>query len=201
MRRPAALIWLSRPRTGSGIDQEIFRWNNAGGDVDEVNSYNLDNGGTPTTILLDLTGPTLIWVEGYADDDQGWPSSGSNENSLGQASITIDPVDASTVGNRQLGPTGLTTTDTGYVINLSIDVLPGPGAGPDLSIVGIRSNAGNSAFPQWAGRRQHSAARRRQGHTRARLSRFWARSRGGQRYGSERNGTAHLNGCVPQSPR
>ncbi len=122
---------------GAGIDQEIFRWNNAGNKVNEVNSYNLDVGGASTTIVLSLTGPTLIWVEGYADDDQDWPSGGSNENSLGQASITIDPGDPSTVGNRQLGPTRTDNDNTGYVINLGIDVLPGAGAGPDLSIVGL----------------------------------------------------------------
>jgi hypothetical protein len=122
---------------GPGIDQEIFRWNNAGNEVNEVNSYNLDVGGVSTTITLSLTGPTLIWVEGYADDDQDWPQNGSNENSLGQASITIDPGDPSTVGNRQLGPTLTDNGNTGYVINLSIDVLPAAGAGPDLSIVGV----------------------------------------------------------------
>ena len=122
---------------GPGIDQEIFRWNNAGNKVNEVNSYNLDVGGASTTIVLSLTGPTLIWVEGYGDDDQDWPSGGSNENSLGQASITIDPGDPSTVGNRQLGPTRTDNDNPGYVIDLSIDVLPGAGAGPDLSIVGL----------------------------------------------------------------
>ncbi len=122
---------------GAGIDQEIFRWNNAGNKVNEVTSYNLDVGGASTTIVLSLTGPTLIWVEGYADDDQDWPSGGSNENSLGQASITIDPGDPSTVGNRQLGPTRTDNDNSGYVINLSIDVLPGAVAGPDLSIVGL----------------------------------------------------------------
>jgi hypothetical protein len=122
---------------GPGIEQEIFRWNNAGNEVNEVNSYNLDVGGAATTIVLNLTGPTLIWVEGYADDDQDWPSAGSNENALGQASVMIDPGDASTIGNRQLGPTRTDNDDTGYVINLSIDVLPAPGAGPDLSIVGL----------------------------------------------------------------
>ena len=45
---------------GPGIDQEIFRWNNAGNEVNEVNSYNLDVGGAATTIVLNLTGPTLI---------------------------------------------------------------------------------------------------------------------------------------------
>lgn len=122
---------------GPGIERELFRWNNAGHEVDEVNSYGLDNGTFSTTILLDLTGPTLIWVEGYADDDQDWPSGASNENSLGQASIMVDPSDASTVGNRQLGPTRTDDNNVGYVINFSVDVLPAPGAGPDLSIVGI----------------------------------------------------------------
>src|SRR6267142_1976983 len=122
---------------GPGIDQEIFRWNNAGNKVDEVNAYDLDVGGAATTITLDLTGPTLIWVEGYADDDQDWLQNGSNENSLGQASITIDPTDPMTAGNRQLGPTRTDNDNTGYVINLSIDLLPGAGAGPDPSIIGI----------------------------------------------------------------
>jgi hypothetical protein len=122
---------------GPNIEQEIFRWNNAGNKVNEVNSYNLDSGGGGTTIALDLTGPTLIWVEGYADDDQDWPQNGSNENSLGQASILVDPADPSTLGSRQVGPTRTDNGNTGYVINLSIDVLPGAGAGPQLSIIGI----------------------------------------------------------------
>jgi hypothetical protein len=137
---------------GPGLDQEIFRWNNAGGEVNEVNSYDLDNGSASTTITLDLTGPTLIWVEGYADDDQDWPSAGSNENSLGQANLTIDPGDPSTVGNRQLGPTRTDEDDTGYVINLSIDVLPPAGTGPNLSIVGIEVTQAIQHFRSALGR-------------------------------------------------
>jgi hypothetical protein len=122
---------------GPAINQEIFRWNNANNKVDEVNSFALDNGSASTTIRLSLQGPTRIWVEGYADDDQDWPSSGNNENSLGQAQVVVDPNDPSTLGQRQLGPTQTDQGNIGYAINLSVEVLPGPSAGPDLLIVGI----------------------------------------------------------------
>ncbi len=119
------------------IDEEIFRWNNGGNEVNEVNSYELNNGGTPTTLRLTVDGPTVIWVEGYADDDRDWPTNASNENSLGQALITIDPNDPTTLGHRQLGPTTTDNGNTGFVINLTIEVLPGPRGGPDLSITGL----------------------------------------------------------------
>ncbi|WP_289355607.1 hypothetical protein [Paenibacillus sp. S-12] len=117
--------------------QEIFRWNNADKEVDEVNSYPLNNGLDSTTIRLTLNGPTVIWVEGYADDDRNWPSREGHENSLGQALITIDPSDLSTLGRRQLGPTSTDNDNTGYVINLMVDVLPPAGDGPSLSVIGL----------------------------------------------------------------
>ena len=71
---------------------------------------------------------------GYADDDQDWPSVGSNENSLGRAVITIDPADPNTLGQRQLGPTRTDNDNQGYVINLSIEVLS---TKPDLALTGV----------------------------------------------------------------
>jgi hypothetical protein len=121
---------------GSGIDQEIFRWNNGGAKVNEINSYGLDNSPDPTEVTLLMTGPTAIVVEGYADDDQDWPSSGSNENALGTASIVVDPSDPASAGQRQLGPTITDNGNTGYVVNVSLDILPATPQ-PDLSIVGI----------------------------------------------------------------
>src|SRR5216684_6193509 len=113
---------------------EIFRWNNGGNKVNEVATYGLSNGSPSATIRLDMVGPTVVWVEGYADDDQDWPSVGSNENSLGRAVITIDPADPSTLGQRQLGPTRTDNDNQGYVINLSIEVLS---TKPDLAITGV----------------------------------------------------------------
>jgi hypothetical protein len=122
--------------TGPGIDKEIFRWNNGGNKVNEVNSYGLDNSPDPTELTLLLTGPTAIIVEGYADDDQDWPNLGSNENALGDAMIVVDPSDPGSAGQRQLGPTITDNGNQGYVLNFSVDILPATPQ-PDLSIVGI----------------------------------------------------------------
>lgn len=121
---------------GPGIDQEIFRWNNSNSKVNEVNSYNLDNSPDPTEVTLLMTGPTAIIAEGYADDDQNWPSSGSNENALGTAMIVVDPSDPTSAGTRQFGPTITDNGNQGYVINASLDILPATPQ-PDLSIVGL----------------------------------------------------------------
>jgi hypothetical protein len=83
-----------------------------------------------------MTGPTAIIVEGYADDDQDWPSSGSNENALGTALIVVDPSDPGSAGQRQLGPTITDNGNTGFVVNASLDILPATPT-PALSIVGI----------------------------------------------------------------
>lgn len=121
---------------GPGLDREIFRWNNAGAKVNEVNTYGLDNSPNPTEITLLMTGPTAIIVAGFADDDQDWPSAGSNENALGTAIITVDPSDPSSAGQHQMGPTVTDNGHTGYVVNLTIEILPATPQ-PDLSIVGI----------------------------------------------------------------
>src|SRR6266852_666113 len=109
---------------GPGIDEEIFRWNNGGAKVNEVNAYGLDNSPDPVEVTVLMTGPTAIIVEGYADDDQDWPSAGSHENALGTAIITVDPSDPASAGQHQMGPTMTDNGNTGYVINLSIEILP-----------------------------------------------------------------------------
>jgi len=121
---------------GPGLDKEIFRWNNGGNKVDEVNVYGLDNSPNPTELTLLMTGPTAIIVDGFAQDGSDWPNPGDNENVLGTAIITIDPSDPASAGQRQLGPTMTDSGNTGYVVNLSIEILPAPPQ-PDLSIVGI----------------------------------------------------------------
>jgi hypothetical protein len=121
---------------GPGLDKEIFRWNNGGNKVDEVNVYGLDNSPNPTELTLLMTGPTAIIVEGFAQDGSDWPNPGDNENVLGTAIITIDPSDPTSAGQRQLGPTMTDSGNTGYVVNLSIEILPATPQ-PDLSIVGI----------------------------------------------------------------
>ena len=121
---------------GPGLDKEIFRWNNGNAKVNEVSSYNLDNSPGPTEVTLLITGPTAIIVEGYADDDEDWPSFATNENSLGTAMIVVDPSDPSSAGQRQFGPTSTDNQNQGYVVNASLDILPATPT-PDLSIVGI----------------------------------------------------------------
>jgi hypothetical protein len=122
---------------GPGFDDlEIFRWNNGGAKVNEINSYGLDNSPGPTEVTLLMTGPTAIVVEGYADDDQELPTAGSNENALGKALIVVDPSDPGSAGQRQFGPTLTDNGNAGYVVNASIEILPATPQ-PDLSIVGI----------------------------------------------------------------
>jgi hypothetical protein len=121
---------------GPGLDEEIFRWNNGGNKVNEVSSYGLDNSPDPVEVTLLMTGPTAIIVEGYADDDQDWPDSGSNENALGTALVVVDPSDPTDAGQRQLGPTITDNGNQGYEINFSVDILPATPQ-PDLSIVGV----------------------------------------------------------------
>jgi hypothetical protein len=121
---------------GPGIDKEIFRWNNGGNKVDEVNGYGLDNSPNPTEVTLLMTGPTAIIVDGFAQDGSAWPNAGDNENALGTAIVTVDPSDPSSAGQHQLGPTITDSGNTGYVVNLSIEILPATPQ-PDLSIAGI----------------------------------------------------------------
>jgi hypothetical protein len=61
---------------GPGIDLDLFRWKNGGNTVDEVNAYGLGNASDPQEVTVMMTGPTAVIVEGYADDDQDWPSAG-----------------------------------------------------------------------------------------------------------------------------
>jgi hypothetical protein len=130
---------------GPGLDREIFRWNNGGNKVDEVNVYGLDNSPNPTELTLLMTGPTAIIVEGFAQDGSDWPNPGDNENVLGTAIITIDPSDPTSAGQRQLGPTMTDSGNTGYVVNLSIEILPATPQ-PDRSSTSTRHLARTTRF-------------------------------------------------------
>jgi hypothetical protein len=59
---------------GPGIDLDLFRWKNGGNTVDEVNAYGLGNASDPQEVTVMMTGRTAVIVEGYADEDQDWPS-------------------------------------------------------------------------------------------------------------------------------
>lgn len=120
----------------AAIDQEVLRWNNADDKVDEVNLYPLSTGNPTTTVDLTVGGPTQIWVAGFADDDNAWPDAGSHENFLGQATITVDPVDPETLGTRRLGPTTTDNGNDGFLITMTSEVLP-PDATPALEITGV----------------------------------------------------------------
>lgn len=135
--RMAVYVHAKAPAQGGvdAIDQEILRWNNAGNEVDEVAAYSLANGGVNTTVRLIVGGPTQIWVEAYTHDDDAWPNGGNYENALGQATITVDPGDPTTLGTRTMGPTTTDDDDQGYEINVSAEALPP--AGPSLSITGL----------------------------------------------------------------
>jgi hypothetical protein len=121
---------------GPGIDRELFRWNNGGKEVDEVNAYELDNSTSPQEVTVLMTGPTAVIVEGYVEDDNDWPDAANNDNVLGTALVVIDPGDPIDAGQHQLGPTVTDKDDQGYVVNLSVDILPATPQ-PDLSIVGV----------------------------------------------------------------
>src|SRR6266852_2847182 len=108
-------------RDSGGTTMAQFRWNNRGNKVNETNTYPLNNDPDNISVVdFELDTFATITVEGYADDDQDWPSSGSNENALGTALIVVDPSDPSSAGQRQLGPTITDNGNTGYVVNASL---------------------------------------------------------------------------------
>ena len=124
-------------RDSNGATVGSFKWNNGGNKVNETNTYPLNNDpGSISTIDVELDGFATLTVEGYADDDQDWPTAASNENALGTALIVIDPSDPAEAGQRQLGPTITDNGNQGYVVNLSVDILPATPQ-PDLSIAGV----------------------------------------------------------------
>src|SRR5712692_330200 len=93
-------------RDSGGTTVAQFRWNNRGNKVNETNTYPLNNDPDNISVVdFELDTFATITVEGYADDDQDWPSSGSNENALGTASATFDPRVPATLGSLIIGPT------------------------------------------------------------------------------------------------
>ena len=118
---------------GPGIDREMFRWNNGDDEVEAPDGYGLGNSPNPTEQTFTLTGPTAFYVEAWADSDEDWPRSDENEDFLGSAMFVMDPGDAAMSGRRRLGPTTTEDDNTGYALNVSVEVLPAT-ADPDLSI-------------------------------------------------------------------
>jgi hypothetical protein len=118
---------------GPGIDREIFRWNNGDEEVEAADGYGLGNSPNPTEQTFTLTGPTAFYVESWADSDEDWPRSDENEDFLGSAMFVVDPGDPATNGRRKLGPTNTEDDNTGYALNVSMEMLPAT-ADPDLSI-------------------------------------------------------------------
>ena len=101
-----------------------FQWNNGGNTVDETNTYPLNNDpGNISTIDVELDAFATLAIEGYADDDQEWPSAGSNENALGSASVTFDPRVPATLGSLVIGPTTTDNGNTGYLVDAEIHVV------------------------------------------------------------------------------
>src|SRR5258708_28719353 len=101
-----------------------FKWNNANNEVNETNTYPLNNDPSNiSTVDFDLAVFGSIAIEAYADDDQDWPTAGSNENSLGSASITFDPRVPATLGSVIIGPTTTDNNNTGYLVNAGIAVV------------------------------------------------------------------------------
>ena len=117
-----ALYATVRDSGGAAVAQ--FQWNNAGGKVNETNTYPLNNDpGNISVVDFELDTFGTITIEGYADDDQDWPNAGSNENSLGSAGATFDPRVPATLGSVMIGPTQTDNGNTGYLIDADIAVV------------------------------------------------------------------------------
>ena len=81
-----ALYATVKDSGGNTIGQ--FKWNNAGNQVDEVNTYPLSNDpGNLSVIDFELNTCATLSIEAYAKDGSAWPSAGDNENSLGAERI------------------------------------------------------------------------------------------------------------------
>jgi hypothetical protein len=109
-----------------GTNGEIFRWNNGNATVNEVNTYGLRTGGTPSTVRLSLYGPATVIARGFADDDQVWQSATSYENDLGADNIVIDPANL-IFGRQTIGPTQTDYSNgfhRGYEIRVLLSASP-----------------------------------------------------------------------------
>jgi hypothetical protein len=108
-----AMYATVRDNNGATIAQ--FKWNNANNEVNETNTYPVNNDPSNiSTVDFELDAAGSITVEGYADDDQDWPTAGSNENALGNATIAFDPRVPATLGSWIIGPTQTDNGNTGY---------------------------------------------------------------------------------------
>ena len=111
-------------RDSNGTDIADFKWNNGNGKVNETNTYPLNNDpGNISTLDFPLDTFATIHVDAYADDDQDWPSAGSNENALGSADIVFDPRVPATLGSLIVGPTQTDNGNTGYLVNVDAAVV------------------------------------------------------------------------------
>ncbi|MBA3727559.1 MAG: hypothetical protein H0W86_14290 [Armatimonadetes bacterium] len=117
-----AMYATVRDSGGTTIGQ--FKWNNGGNKVNETNTYPLNNDpGNISSIDFELDTFGTVTVEAYADDDQDWPTAGSNENALGSVSITFDPRVPATLGSVIIGPATTDNGNTGYLVNAGIAVV------------------------------------------------------------------------------
>ena len=111
-------------RDSNGTDIADFKWNNGNNTVNETNTYPLNNDpGNISTLDFPLDTFATIHVDAYADDDQDWPSAGSNENALGSADIVFDPRVPATLGSLIVGPTQTDNGNTGYLVNVDAAVV------------------------------------------------------------------------------
>jgi hypothetical protein len=131
---------------------EVLRWNNGGAKVDEVNTYSLSSGGSQPTRALIVSAQTTIGVIGWTDDDEPWPSQQTSENTLGTASLAIDPTDPNAFGTKTLGPTQTDGGNRGFQITFTVapapSTLDGVWASDDWGMYFIRQS-GNQVW--WAG--------------------------------------------------
>jgi len=117
----------------------------------EVNSYDPDVGGASTTIVLTAGRVQLIWSRAMGDDDQVRASERQQrKNRLARLALPLIRAARALQAITSWPQHAPTNDNTGYVINLSIDVLPGAGQARTSQFVGLEVTQ-RSALSQWLG--------------------------------------------------
>jgi hypothetical protein len=116
-------IYVSVRSDFPGTNGDIFSWNAGGQKINErAEPFDLRFGGSLSEVDITLFGPASIEVQGYADDDNDFPSPAQHENDLGSASTRtlIDPANEATLGGLLLGPTRTDKSRQGFRVSLTV---------------------------------------------------------------------------------
>ncbi|POM25368.1 hypothetical protein BTM25_40120 [Actinomadura rubteroloni] len=112
-------------RDAAGTTLAEFRWNHRNGPVEDNFSYALDGDlALPSVVPFDLTGLGSITVKAYTDNDEQWPDEGHHENFLGEATLSIDSREGSSLGQLVFGPTTTDNGNTGIVVTATVELVP-----------------------------------------------------------------------------